>query len=390
MEHQTSACLGSHDRDIDRAVLDVALPDAAQMVDNDSDGLSFGPGSLLKADSVPWVFRQPITEDDISIYFKDGVRYGKVNTAKAFNLWEAIHDLTDFILAAAQPEVFDARALKPVLPQIVFNALHLQFPRLLYLKRHSGMNPLLAEEDIPVTELVKLYYNLQFGGRLALKWILHATETCVYQDMLGRWDWDHWRVLKAMMTPPPLGSLRYFLENRGIAAKLSRNYYFAGRDPKEWAQQATVDASTMISVAGAAPSGNPDHGSRSCHENTNREMVLHPEVSSYCRAHPTFNPFAIHTDPFNPIDASYDNTDAILGTVPASTPIPINNPDPSAHCLAGYARGEKAFSSASLPDGDVEMTDVESEAEEIDAEEMTVRMQKLQLGSHYGQGRLSK
>ncbi|KAJ7125558.1 hypothetical protein C8R43DRAFT_958512 [Mycena crocata] len=393
-ERYSVARLGQPDRDIDQAVLNLALPNGTEMVHSDNTGLSSGSHNTLILADIPWVFKRAITENDITFYTKQGTRYGKLNIDTAFLLWNAVLNIVNFILAAAQPEVSDSRDLMTAIPYITLNALQFSFPQLLFLKRHSGTNPFFAEDDMPVTKLVQLYHDLQYGGRVTLKWIMESTERCIYRDVMGRWDWDHWRMLQDQKVDLDLASVDSFLVQRGFAAKVSRAYYFAGLDVKELVSQtpATSSLTTDFTVAGSAPSDHPNYHSRTMYGNPIREMVLHPEVSSYCRAHPNFNPFAISADPFNPIDASYDNTDALLGLPPAVPPptptSSINNPDPSAHCLAGYARSESAFTLASLPDSDsdIEMVDAESEsgeAREVDAEEMTAWMQKLHLESHY-------
>ncbi|KAJ7290739.1 hypothetical protein C8J57DRAFT_1493451 [Mycena rebaudengoi] len=384
--------LGSHDREIDQALIELAVPDGAEMADYDLNHRSYQGQAGQDFNDIPSVFRRPITTNDFIPYIKDGMRCARIYPVIATELWEALLLILEFILAAGQPTVGDMHKLRAVIPYINFNALQLSYPPILFLKRHSGDNPFYAEQDMSTSAVVQLYHDLQYCGRISLEWIMHASNRTVHRDVNKRWDWDH---LRALSNPTkagePRGDLAWVLEKRGFVSMLGREYYFAGDMGKSVVENTDLEdiyRKRLVSAGSGYPGDN--RGSITHHDNLERAMILHPEFSSYCRAHPSFNPFATHTDLNNLVDASYDNTDALLGQAlpPAPPPTPINNPDPSAHCLSGYARAERpaSFAPWTLPDGDsdIQMSDVEEEstgAVQMDDSRMALWMHNLHLNS---------
>ncbi|KAJ7756496.1 hypothetical protein DFH07DRAFT_773193 [Mycena maculata] len=366
------------DKTLDNFLLSQALPTKDIMAACDAVRKQSRSSRILQA---PNIFDRPLRPADVTEYDHDGVHYAELNPNVAIKLWNGLLVTAHYILAAAQHTTARSiRELRSFVPVDHLTSLGVPFPTIVTLKRHSGVNPFFANKHLTLEDLGNLYDRLQYTGRIALFWIDFTANQSIHHDSFGRWGWDHYNSLQPNRKKDT--SLQRLLRAIGAYTSEARKAYFAG-DEKFHSYNTDFDYSTTghgklgaLQTLCSAPEnpGNPKP-IPTCTEcgNPCRDMILHPGKSkysenswnrrltpttgesAYCRAHPTFDPYIPIMNPHQYIDASFDNTDALLPLAPPSSPV-------DAHSLAGYSRRDQhhAFIPCDLPtiDEDVEMVDV--------------------------------
>ncbi|KAJ7171604.1 hypothetical protein C8R43DRAFT_944210 [Mycena crocata] len=343
------------DINVDNFLLTQVLPtiDIMAAFDASSDQKRLNNSSYANT-----ILSRPLTTSDIIEYTsKEGFRVGELNRNVGAKLWNEIINISHFILAGAQHKTSKSISdLGPIIPKDHLTSLQVPFPSIVLLRRHSGANPFFVNATMGAEEIATLYRRLQYVGKIALCWVDYTTNQCIYRDSFGRWKWTHYNQIQPARKNDT--RIRRLLRAIGGYTETATQGYFGG-DEKFVGYDADFDYS---------PTG---HGE-----------------SAYCRAHPNYDPYVIVNNPMEYIDASFDNTDALLPVPPPSSPAPIPI---DAHTLAGYARCEPhpAFAPFPLPtvDEDVEMMDAADDQKgqkEVTDEEMAIWMSRIQLNERLG------
>ncbi|KAJ7484565.1 hypothetical protein FB451DRAFT_1169607 [Mycena latifolia] len=396
--------LHSIDKQVDHILLSQVLPTTDIMAAYDATRDQSRFSKVLLA---PNIFDRPLRPSDVTEYIKDGVQCAELNRGVAAKLWDgtsstttwpqliinllAIMTMSQYVVCAAQyKSARSLRELRPIIPVDHLTSIGAPFPSIVLLQRHSGENPFFVNKDMSLDDIVSLHDRLQYIGKITLCWIDFTANQCIYRDSFRRWGWTHWESIQPMRKKDT--SLRKLLRAIGSYTNAATNAYFAG-DRRLCGYEAEFDYSpnghgklgALQALCGAAPE-NPANPTPSCIQcgNPCRDMILHPGQSAYCRAHPTFDPYIPSTNLHEYIDASYDNTEALLPPPPPASPV-AGAVD--VHCLAGYARREQhhAFVPRDLPaeTQDVEMVDVSATnndgTTDVTDEEMAAWMARIRL-----------